>query len=386
MKTLPENGWLARLFLSMLATAGLFYVNIMAAIVDGLITGLHFSPKDAGFVASANVYGAACGALLAVFVVKHINWKVAAGVLLGLLIAIDVASMLLHDPQTLIAARFAHGTVGGLLVGISYGVIARMHLPEKTFGVLLFVQFGLGGLGLMYLPRLVPLYGYGVLFLSLAAFSAVALAMLPFLGRYPRPEPVSGAALKANVKAVPLILTFLGLFAFQAGNMGLAAYIIGLGKDEGLTIGPITDALGWANWIGALGSLPVLFIGVKFGRLPPLMAGLILTIIGCYAFHYSTLAGVYFAANVFTAATWTFVIPYYLGMCAAYDPAGRMAALGGFFSKMGLASGPLGAALIVDAKLGYGILINATVAVLVIGLLLSILPAAAIDRQGRSPS
>ena len=50
----------ARIFLAFLASAGLFYVNIMPAIVDGLKEGLAFTDRQAGFVASANVYGWSC--------------------------------------------------------------------------------------------------------------------------------------------------------------------------------------------------------------------------------------------------------------------------------------------------------------------------------------
>ena len=49
------NGEVARVLLAFLATAGLFYVNIMPALVDGLIEGLGFSNRDAGLVGSANV-------------------------------------------------------------------------------------------------------------------------------------------------------------------------------------------------------------------------------------------------------------------------------------------------------------------------------------------
>ncbi len=63
------NSMYARIFLAFLASAGLFYVNIMPAIVDGLKEGLAFTDRQAGFVASANVYGAAVGALLVVFIV-----------------------------------------------------------------------------------------------------------------------------------------------------------------------------------------------------------------------------------------------------------------------------------------------------------------------------
>ena len=380
-----EDSLLAAVFLSFMATAGLFYVNIMAAIIDGLIGNLHFTPRDAGFVASANVYGAALGALSAVFLVAVVPWRKAAYVLLVLLIAMDLGSLLVHDPVPLITMRLIHGLIGGLLVGISYGVIARTKVPEKVFGVLLVVQFGLGGLGLMYLPRLVPLYGYGVLFLALAAFSLCALVMVPFLGAYERPAKSDIVKTPAGKLAIwPLALTFLAMFTFQAANMGLAAFIIGLGKDAGLTIEPITDALGWANWIGTLGSVLVVIMGVKLGRLVPLLLGMALTLGGTWAFHGSHVFQVYLWANILTGATWCFVIPYLLGMCAAFDPQGRMAALGGFFSKMGLATGPLGAALIVNAKLGYGLLIDLTVAVLVVSMAALILPAMILDRKSNT--
>ena len=69
------HGVAARIMLAFLGSAGLFYVNIMPALVSGLSDGLGFSNRDAGLVVSANVYGAALGALTAVFLVKRIPWR-----------------------------------------------------------------------------------------------------------------------------------------------------------------------------------------------------------------------------------------------------------------------------------------------------------------------
>ena len=103
--------------LAFLATAGLFYVNIMPALVDGLVTGLGFSNAQAGNVAAANVYGAACGALIAVFIVKRISWRPVACALLAVLIAIDLASTLIHSASLLTvdppAARPRRRPAGG---------------------------------------------------------------------------------------------------------------------------------------------------------------------------------------------------------------------------------------------------------------------------------
>ena len=141
------NSLVARTFLAFLATAGLFYVNIMPAIVDGLIEGLGFTSQEAGNVGSANVYGAAVGAFIVVFMIKRISWRPTAYAMLALLIGMDLLSILVAAPEALIAFRFVHGLVGGALVGVGFAVIARTLNPDRTFGVLLVVQFGLGGLG-----------------------------------------------------------------------------------------------------------------------------------------------------------------------------------------------------------------------------------------------
>ena len=83
---------------------------------------------------------------------KHINWRSAAVVLLFGLMAVDFASMMLTSANALIGTRFIHGCVGGMLVGIGFAVISRTTEVDRTFGYLLTIQFGLGGLGIMYLP------------------------------------------------------------------------------------------------------------------------------------------------------------------------------------------------------------------------------------------
>src|SRR5690606_27934923 len=121
------------------------------------------------------------------------------------------------------------------------------------------------------LPPLAPVYGTQVLFYALAAFSLVTLLMLPFLDDYPV-DRVAGksaptaAAVVDKIRWGPLAATLVAVFLFQAGNMTLAAYIIGLGRDAGLETGFISNAIGWATWIGIAGCLLVVVVGVRFGR------------------------------------------------------------------------------------------------------------------------
>jgi predicted MFS family arabinose efflux permease len=383
--TAAPNGEIARVLLAFLATAGLFYVNIMPALVDGLIEGLGFSNRDAGLVGSANVYGAAVGAFTAVFVVKHINWRMAAVVLLCGLIAIDLGSMLLENPPALIGTRFVHGCVGGLLVGIGFAVMSRTTEVDRTFGYLLTIQFGLGGLGLIYLPPLVPVLGTKVLFMSLIAFSTVTLLMLPFLADYPpKTQQVLDRGHGSNLKLIGLAL--LATFLFQAANMGIYAFAIGIGKDALLETGFISNALGIAAWLAIAGSVLVILLSTRFGRTWPVGIAIIMTALSIWLLHFSHVkpggweTSVFWWANVVWGVGWAFIISYLLGMCSEFDTTGQMAALGGFASKMGLASGPAVAALIVGDN-NYGLLINVAVIALALCLLAMLLPARTLDRR-----
>lgn len=377
------DGILASVLLAFLATAGLFYVNIMPALVAGLIDGLGFTNKQAGLVASANVYGAALGAFTAVFLVKRLPWKPLSLILLTGLIGLDLISILPRTAEVMIGLRFVDGLVGGMLVGTGLAVIARTTMPDRAFGMLLVVQYGLGGFGVMYLPRLVPLYGAKVLFLALASFSVVTLVMLNFLPAYPtKKHVIMEVPEKAAVKLWPLVVTLIAIFLFQASNMAMSAFIIGLGRNFGLTLDFIGPTLGTASWVGAAGAVLVIMLATRFGRFWPLMVAIALSAIGTWAFHRSDVQMVYLLANFGTAVTWAFVIPYLFGMCAEFDKAGQTAALGGFFSKMGLATGPAAGAFLLTHQ-DYRLLINLSTIGLCVSMVAALFAALSIDRRKR---
>ncbi|WP_156824229.1 MFS transporter [Salinimonas chungwhensis] len=380
--TVNAEGMAARIMLAFLATAGLFYVNIMPAIVSGLIDSLGFSRADAGLVASLNIYGAAVGALIAVFIISRVKWKpLAVGLLLGL-IGLDTLSMWVTEPMTMKMIRGLHGMVGGLLVGVSFAVIARVSLVHKTFGYLLFVQFGLGGLGVMFLPPLAPVYGTSALFLSLIAFSVVSFIMLFFLPAY-RVEDAPKPTISADVKWWPLGAALLSVFLFQGANMGLYAYIIDLGKSYGLTLTFISPTLGVSAWAGLVGAWLVIVFSTRFGRMYPLLIAMTLTLLATIALHYSASQAIFWLANVLVGITWAFCIAYLLGICAEFDKEGKMAALGGFASKTGLASGPMVSALLLGAG-DYTVLINVAAIALFGCLLVCLYPTQLLDKLDKT--
>lgn len=376
------DGLVAAVMLAFLATAGLFYVNIMAAIVDGLVAGLGLSDEQAGQVGSANIYGAALGALAAVFLVKRWPWRRMAWTCLVILIAVDIASIWISSFELLLPVRLAHGIVGGVLTGTAFAVIARTAKPDRTFGMLLFVQFGLGGLAVMVLPPLAPAFGTQALFIALALFSIATLLMLPFLAGYPPRQTDKQAA--GRIDWPPLALTYVAIFLFQAANMGLLAYIIRLGISYGLDRSYVSTALGLATWVALAGPFLVMVCGLRFGRFWLLGASMLLTFAGTALFHFSGDPAAYMIANCGTGITWGFVIAYLFGMTAEFDAAGRASAFAGFVSKMGLASGPMIAGAILGGDAGFGVLVNVAIVGLAISLLFMLWPARRLDQARRS--
>lgn len=368
--TFDQSSFIAAIFYSILATAGLFYVNLGGAFLSAFVDGLGVERDTAGFIVSANKYGAAFGALIATFIVKNVEWRKAVRLLFIGLIVFDLISTQITNPNILILVRFIHGTIGGLSVGIGLSIIARTYNPDKIFGMLLAVQYSFGSIGILAVPRLVDAYGQGALFATLICFTLMTLIILPFIPDIDSNNETSTT--KSNFYQIPLsgllVLSLCCLFLFQAANMGVADYAFELGKDIGLDKNEISNLLTIANFISILGGVLVYIIGIKFGRTIPLCFGICTAAVFTYLLHYSDNVNNYFIANTMTGIAWGFTIPYLLGLCATFDKFGQMAALAGFISKLGLASGPLIGALFIMTQ-GFSFIINLATIALIIALL-----------------
>ena len=364
-----QESTLAAVMYAILATAGLFYVNLGGAFLSAFVDGLGVGRDEAGLIVSANKYGAAAGALIATFLVKNIPWRKAAAVLLVLMMVVDIISSQITSADNLIAIRFLHGTIGGISVGIGLSVIARTINPDKIFGMLLVVQYSFGSVGIWTVPRLVESFGHIAVFGVLMLFSLMTLLILPFIPNV-REAKSTNNPFKINFSFL-LVLALGALFLFQASNMGVADYAFELGKDIGLVNTEISNLLTVANIISISGGLLVYVIGTKYGRTIPLFLGVTVSAIFTFLLHYSENITIYFIANTVTGIAWAFVIPYILGLCASFDSHGQMAALAGFVSKVGLATGPLVGSMFI-LNYGFEMILNiATIALIGATLLIT---------------
>ena len=372
LKNIHQDSILNAFFLSIFATAGLFYVNLGGSFLSAFVDGLNIQRDAAGFIVSANKYGAAFGGLLAAIFIKKLVWRKSAYILLLLLISIDIISSQISNANLLIFIRFLHGSIGGFLVGIGLSVIARTSFPDKVFGMLMVVQYSFGSVGIFTVPRLVDAFGYSSVFFVLITFSIMTLLILPII---PDPAEKKVAVNKSGTLSfrakVLLTICLMSLFLFQASNMGVADFAFELGKDIDLTNKEISNLLTIANVISISGGVLAYLIATRFGRTLPLLIGFSIASLFTYLLNFSENITIYFIANSITGITWGFVIPYLLGLAATFDKYGQMAALAGFVSKIGLASGPLIASfLIID--FGFSVIINLAAFGLLLGCILAV--------------
>ncbi len=377
-----DSPWLYAL-LALLGTAGFFYVNLAAAIVDGLVGTLGLTSAQAGTVMSANIYGASVGGLVAVFLVRRLPWRPALVGLLCVLLGLELASLFAHTYQVLLPLRAVDGFVGGMSVGIGLSLLARTHNPDRAFGALLVFQFVFGGLGSMWLPGLVKAHGTWILFTVMAVMDLAAIITAIFLRMRNGKRAKQGVSTKLPVTRVFWLTaaTLLALFLFQAAQMGLFAFIIPLGENSRLTLPFITQTVGWTTWIGALGAVFVIVFGTRLGRARPLTVAMFFTLLGIAGLYLAHHGPLFFAANAVTAITWSFVVPYLFGIVSMLDRTGRLATLAGFISGMGLASGPLVAGWLVRPT-DYVPVISMALAFLVVSMVAMLIASVRVDRLG----
>ncbi len=395
--TLAPDGVPARIALAILTTAGILYGNIGPVIVSGLAQTAQFTSETAGYVFSANMYGSAIGGFGVVLVLQRINWRISAALLLAILMICDLMSANVVDASYLTSLRFLHGLTGGSLIGIGMSVIARTARPERTFGVLIFIQLGLGGAATALLTPLIASMGMSVIWLSLMGFSTVALALIPLLDAYPieresvaqtespstgrvGSESVGGGRAQASWPIV--ILAMAALFMYQAGEMSAFAYVIELGNHYGFSIDFMSVTVATSLWIGAPAALFVAWWSTRSGRVLPACGGAVLTTLAVSLLFMANTSA-YVLANVGLSIFFSMTIPYLLGIASELDNTGRLAAFAGFINSLGLATGPAIAAALLGDNHFERVLILA-VSCMAVSAILVARPARLLDQRMRS--
>lgn len=380
---LPETGLPARIVFAILESAGILYANLSPVIVSGLARLDRFSPETAGYVFSANMAGTALGGLLAIFLVRKLPWRMTSVILLLLLMVFDFASALTSEPTHLYFLRSAHGLCGGLLIGVSLAVIARMLNPERTISLFIMLQLIVGGTLTLLLTPLIATEGPQVIWFSLMGLSALALLLLPFLGEYPMAaETHSSDGVPKRAPWRFIIPAMLALLFYQAGEMAAFAFVIEIGLSHALELSFISSVVAGSLWVGGPAALFVTWWATRSGRLRPLTVSLFM-MAAAVSLLSLPIQPAYLAANLGFGIFFSISFPYLMGVASELDNSGQMGAVAAFSGNLGLAIGPLVAGfLAADGR--YGEVVMFGVAAIVAGWLLAVPAGRMLDQRNRT--
>lgn len=381
-RRLAPDGFAARFALGALVTAGILYANVGPVIVSGLAAMPGFSAEPAGYVLSANMYGAALGGLVVIFLVARLRWRIALTALIVLMAAADLVSTLVHTPLPLATIRFLHGFACGVFLGVGISVIARTRSPERTFALNTGIQVTLGGVGVALLTPLVARVGIDAAWIAFAAYAALVAVLLPWLDDYPeRPRSAPSSDVPARAPWLPIALAWAALFLYQAAQMSVFSYMIEFGTRHGFDLGFVGMAVAAGLWIGGPAALLVDWWSTRSGRTKPAFAGILATALSIALLMIGDPIA-YAAANVAFGIMWAMTFPYLFGVSAEMDNSGRLAAAGGFVNSIGVASGPAVAALLfADGRVEHVVLV--AVAAMLAAACFIVLPARMLDRRSR---
>lgn len=319
---------------------------VQPGFVQGLVSYYHFSEQDAGYVASAEMWGMAITTVLMSFIAGRVNWRHALFFSIAVIVLGNLASLAVESVTDFGLWRFVTGLGSGTLVSLSFTMIGLTNKPDRNFGLLIMAVLSYGAVGLWLMPSAFTLFGMRGVIVFFALFALSALPLLRLL-------PTSGEEhmqIEADAVDLPCGLRALAvatMFIYFLGQGVVWAYLFLIGTNAGVAEQDVANGLMVSQFAGVAGAMAAAMVGKRFGRLSPISLGIVAGILPL-AFLFDEFGALMYTVVVCVYNfAWNMTHPYLLAAMASFDRGGRLVvhAIGG--QMLGLAIGPALAALAI---------------------------------------
>ena len=329
-----------------LGIAGSSVLLILPIFVGTLFAEGGLNTEQAGWIASADLFGYAVGSLVAFQFISRRRWRNLALIGLCGMILGNVASIFAAGSfELLMAIRIGlTGAGAGLVIAVPYCALSDQDETEKstahywTFNVL-----G-GSIGLLVLPFIVSLYGDSGLFLFLGAVAAAALPVA-FVG-------LGSPQQHEEVEQSEYGVSFSGLTSKELLSLGsIAVFNIGLGgvwafvDRPALSLGLSGTEVGWilsaTYLICMLGSTVAAWQQRRLGLTTPYIVAMLVMGIAIFSLSGANTTAIYVCSLAAINFCWNYAMTYQF--IAVYDIStrGNTASLIFFSQSLGLMLGPV---------------------------------------------
>ena len=341
-------------------TIALYMVLVGYGVLVGIpvistawVTKLGFTEVEVGRVAGMDLGGLSAGAIVAAWVINHMNRRLI--VFIGIFLAALANGLCLKyvDYETVLWLRFLAGFGSGMYTAVAMAVFGTSIRPALAYNLMLFSFAFSQALEMRILPQLSM---NGIYWVFIVCF----LLTLPFLGwikSYPKPRSMETKpeTTNKNNSSKPL-LAWVCLFAIFLTYINIGAYwtyIELAALDSNTNPELVSEVLVWASLCSLLGCLIATLLSNRFGLLRPLLIALftMATGVGMLAFGINEPK---FLMSVFTFnLLWIFTDVYQMGSLANFDHGGNYAAYLPAAQGLGQIVGPNIAASLLAINLGY---------------------------------
>lgn len=252
---------------------------------------------------------------------------------LGMAIAItgQVLTALISSFGFIVFARILVGIGTGMAYGAAFASPSAFREPDRVFG-----QANAGScffhiLLLYVLPSTAAYGAHKGVFLTLALLGVV---LLPFMVWVRSPETSNQPQQTDESNPIELRLVFIlfaGIALIACGQATIWSFAERIGSNLNLSASQIGMALAACTFAMGLGSAFASIVGVRFGRIKPMVIAAIFIGVACFITAHSSNFPMYFSSLFFYGFVYLFLTPYLIGFSLSLDPSGRIASLTGGF-------------------------------------------------------
>jgi len=331
--------------------AGVAIFAILPLLIGALVDHLALSPRQSGFIASADVIGMATGNLAAFFWIRRINWRKMAWLAVAVLIAVNLLCATISSFQVMLVLRFLAGLAAGSCLALTYAMFGGSRHPDRNYGIFLVVTLTFGAANLFVLSKLSQSFGAAVFFVDLACIAIFAALFTRFI-----PETASAAGIKTvaaaesdapSVLRGPAIIALIANLVYFIGQGGVWAYLERIGIANGLSASEVATSLSLSLLAAVAGALVATVVNLRLGRVVPLGSAILLAIASVLILMWNVTFGSFLLAT----CVWNFVNnyghPYLLGYMAAIDRSGQYVVASAGMQTGGMGIGPAIAAMLI---------------------------------------
>ena len=353
---------------------------VQPAFVQGLVAHLGFSDVQAGYVASAEMWGIALTTLLMSVTGTRVDWRALLLVATLVIVVGNLGSLATNALVPFSTWRFVAGLGCGVLVSLSFTMIGLSANPDRNFGFLVGAVLSYGAIAFSLMPSAFDLVGMKGVILFFALFPLSALPLLRHL-------PGSGQEhVEAEADAVDLgvslkILGVATMFVYFVAQGAVWAYLFLIGLAGGVGEQAVANGLTVSQFLGIAGAMVPALLGGRYGRIAPLCLGLLGGMVPLFFIYGTFSAMVYGVVVCAYNFAWNMTHPYLLASMASFDRRGRLVTHAVGAQMLGLAIGPAIGAFLVDGG-GYGRVLTVGVSLFALAWLTILPPLVAQRRIG----